>query len=70
MTFEGWLLIAAFVGILLALTKPVGMWLFALYEGRNTPLHRVLGPVERGSTASPALMRIRIRAGAVTRCIC
>lgn len=48
MTFQGWLLIAALVGILLALTKPVGLWLFALYEGRPTPLHAILGPVERG----------------------
>ncbi|WP_232493294.1 potassium-transporting ATPase subunit KdpA [Novosphingobium kaempferiae] len=48
MTFQGWLLIAAFVGILLALTKPMGVWLHALYEGRRTPLHVVLGPVERG----------------------
>jgi K+-transporting ATPase ATPase A chain len=48
MTWQGWLLIAAFMGILLALTKPVGLWLFALYEGRRTPLHGLLGPVERG----------------------
>jgi K+-transporting ATPase ATPase A chain len=48
MTVQGWLLIAAFVGILLALTKPMGLWLFALYEGRPTPLGAVLGPVERG----------------------
>ncbi|HEX7822479.1 MAG TPA: potassium-transporting ATPase subunit KdpA [Sphingobium sp.] len=48
MTMSGWLLIFAFVGILLALTKPVGLWLFALYEGRTTPLHRILGPVETG----------------------
>jgi len=48
MTFQGWLLIAVFVAILLALTKPMGLWLFALYEGRRTPLHAVLGPVERG----------------------
>lgn len=48
MTFQGWFLILAFVGILLALTKPVGLWLHALYEGRRTPLHVVLGPVERG----------------------
>ncbi|MCW1430803.1 potassium-transporting ATPase subunit KdpA [Novosphingobium sp. JCM 18896] len=48
MTIQGWILIFAFVGILLALTKPVGLWLFALYEGRRTPLHAVLGPVERG----------------------
>jgi K+-transporting ATPase ATPase A chain len=48
MTLQGWLLIAAFVGILLALTKPMGLWLHALYEGRRTPLHAVFGPVERG----------------------
>lgn len=48
MTFQGWFLILAFVAILLALAKPVGLWLFALYEGRRTPLHVVLGPVERG----------------------
>ena len=48
MTVQGWLLIAAFTGILLLLTKPVGQWLFALYEGRRTPLHRILGPVETG----------------------
>ncbi|MBO9724805.1 MAG: potassium-transporting ATPase subunit KdpA [Novosphingobium sp.] len=48
MTVQGWLLIAAFVGILLALTKPMGLWLHALYEGRRTPLHAVFGPVERG----------------------
>ena len=48
MTVQGWILILLFVGILLALTKPVGVWLHALYEGRRTPLHIVLGPVERG----------------------
>jgi K+-transporting ATPase ATPase A chain len=48
MTLQGWLLILAFVGVLLALTKPMGLWLHALYEGRRTPLHAVLGPVERG----------------------
>jgi len=48
MTFQGWFLILGFVAILLALTKPVGVWLFTLYEGRRTPLHIVLGPAERG----------------------
>ncbi|KQN74495.1 potassium-transporting ATPase subunit KdpA [Sphingomonas sp. Leaf62] len=48
MTLQGWFLIIAFTGILLALAKPVGLWLFALYEGRRTPLHLLLGPVERG----------------------
>jgi K+-transporting ATPase ATPase A chain len=48
MTMQGWALIIAFVAILIALTKPIGLWLFALYEGRRTPLHAVLGPVEAG----------------------
>jgi K+-transporting ATPase ATPase A chain len=48
MTFQGWAMIALFVVLLFALAKPMGMWLFALYEGRRTPLHSVLGPVERG----------------------
>lgn len=48
MTLQGWILILAFLAILLALAKPMGLWLFALYEGRRTPLHVVLGPVERG----------------------
>lgn len=48
MTIQGWIQILAFVAILLVLAKPMGMWLHALYEGGRTPLHRVLGPVERG----------------------
>ncbi|SEQ70152.1 potassium-transporting ATPase subunit KdpA [Sphingobium sp. YR768] len=48
MTLQGWLLIAAFTTITLALARPVGLWLFALYEGRRTFLHPLLGPVERG----------------------
>ena len=48
MTFQGWFLIFLFLGIVLALTKPMGLWLTALYDGRRTPLHVVLGPIERG----------------------
>ncbi|MDB5714760.1 MAG: potassium-transporting ATPase subunit [Sphingomonadales bacterium] len=48
MTLQGWILILGFIAILLALTKPMGVYLFTLYEGRRTPLHVVLGPVERG----------------------
>jgi len=47
MTASGWALILVFIAVLAALTKPIGLWLFALYEGRSTPLHRLLGPVER-----------------------
>ena len=48
MTVQGWLLIAVFTALVIAITKPMGAWLYALYEGRRTPLHVVLGPVERG----------------------
>ncbi|MFW2853576.1 potassium-transporting ATPase subunit KdpA [Sphingomonas sp. TX0543] len=48
MTAQGWALIALFIAILGLAAKPAGLWLFALYEGRRTPLHAVLGPVERG----------------------
>ena len=48
MTIAGWALILLFTAITFALAKPMGLWLFALYEGRATPLHRLLGPVERG----------------------
>ena len=48
MTYQGWALILVFTAIIVLLAKPMGMWLFALYEGRRTPLHVVLGPIERG----------------------
>ena len=48
MTVQGWGLILLFVALVAALAKPIGLWLFALYEGRRTPLHAVLGPVEHG----------------------
>jgi len=48
MTVQGWALILVFTVLVVLLAKPMGLWLFALYEGRRTPLHRVLGPVERG----------------------
>ena len=47
MTVQGWLLILLFTVLVVALARPMGAWLFALYEGRRTPLHVVLGPVER-----------------------
>ncbi len=48
MTVQGWLLILVFAALVVAITKPFGMSLFAIMEGRRTWLHPVLGPVERG----------------------
>jgi K+-transporting ATPase ATPase A chain len=55
MTIQGWLLILVFTGLLIALTKPFGMALFAIMEGRRTWLHTVLGPVERGFYAASGI---------------
>jgi K+-transporting ATPase ATPase A chain len=48
MTIAGWILILLFTVLIVALAKPMGLWLHAIYEGRRTPLHAVFGPVERG----------------------
>lgn len=48
MTLSGWMLILGFIALTAAMAKPVGLWLFALYEGRRTPLHTIFGPVEKG----------------------
>ncbi|WP_434381753.1 potassium-transporting ATPase subunit KdpA [Melittangium boletus] len=47
MTLVGWLQILLFFGLVLAVTKPLGAWLFQVFEGPVRPLPRVLGPVER-----------------------
>ena len=46
-TAHGWLLIAVFIALTFALAKPVGAWLFALYEGRVPKYLAFLAPVER-----------------------
>jgi len=45
--WQGWLLIAAFIALTIAMAKPFGAWLFAIYEGRRPRWLGVLGPVER-----------------------
>ena len=52
MTTQGWILIIGFFAVLVALTKPMGAWLHAVMEGRRTPLHVVLRPIERGLYAA------------------
>ena len=47
MTVNGWLQIGTFSLLVLLLTKPVGLWLFRVFESRARPLPRLLGPVER-----------------------
>ncbi|OJH41493.1 potassium-transporting ATPase subunit KdpA [Cystobacter ferrugineus] len=47
MTLLGWSQILLLLALVLALTRPVGAYLFRVFEGPVQPLPRVLGPVER-----------------------
>lgn len=46
-TPEGWGLILGFISLVVLIAKPVGAWLFLIYEGRPTFLSTALGPVEQ-----------------------
>ena len=47
MTANGWLQIGIFALLILALTKPLGLYLYRVFEGEKRPLPRVLGRLER-----------------------
>ncbi len=48
MTLAGWTMILLFIALFVALAKPMGVWLYALYAGQNIPGATALAPVERG----------------------
>ncbi len=47
MNASGWIQLALYLGALLLITKPLGIYLFQVLDGKNTFLEPVLGPVER-----------------------
>jgi K+-transporting ATPase ATPase A chain len=47
MTFNGWLQIALFCAIIIAITKPFGGYMTRVFNGERTLLHPVLRPLER-----------------------
>jgi K+-transporting ATPase ATPase A chain len=47
-TINGWLQIAIFFAIVVALTRPLGNYLMRVVEGERTLLSPLLGPMERG----------------------
>ena len=47
MTISGWLQIAAFLGVIALLTKPLGIFMARVFEREKTFLDPVLRPVER-----------------------
>lgn len=49
MTAKGWLQIAVYGLVVLAITKPLGIYLYRVFEGASRPWPRVFGPLERWS---------------------
>lgn len=47
MTINGWLQILVFIALIVAIAKPVGIFMTQVFEGQRTFLHPVLRPVER-----------------------
>ncbi len=47
MSANGWFQIFLYSAVILALTKPLGAYMFNVFEGDRQPLPRVLGPMER-----------------------
>jgi K+-transporting ATPase ATPase A chain len=47
MTANGWLQIALFAAVIAALTKPIGAYMYAVYEGPQRPFERGVGWLER-----------------------
>ena len=49
MTINGWLQILLYSLIILAVTKPLGVYMYRVFESPVRPLPRVFGPLERWS---------------------
>src|SRR5262245_43080669 len=47
MTFVGWLQIVVYALAVVLLTKPIGAYMFRVFEGERQPLARFFGPIER-----------------------
>ena len=48
MSANGWLQILLYSLVILAVTKPLGIYMFHVFEGDQQPLPRFFGPIERG----------------------
>jgi potassium-transporting ATPase potassium-binding subunit len=47
MTVNGWIQILLYAAIIFAITKPLGGYMFRVFEGDRQPLPRFFGPIER-----------------------
>ena len=70
MTINGWIQIAIYFAILVALVVPLGWFMTAVFDGERTFLSPVLRPVEAASIALAASTRSGSRIGSPTRSPC
>jgi K+-transporting ATPase ATPase A chain len=47
MTSIGWIQILLYAAVIFAITKPLGIYMFRIFEGERQPLPRLFGPIER-----------------------
>ena len=47
MTANGWIQILLYMAIIFAVTKPMGNYMYRVFEGDRQPLPRLFGPIER-----------------------
>ena len=47
MTWVGWTEIVVYAAVILALTKPLGIYMYRAFEGEERPFARLFGPLER-----------------------
>ena len=47
MTLNGWIQILLYAGVILAVTKPMGSYMFRVFEGERQPLPKFFGPIAR-----------------------
>jgi potassium-transporting ATPase potassium-binding subunit len=47
MTVNGWIQIGLFALVIFAITKPLGLYMYRVFEGERQPFPRVFGPLER-----------------------
>jgi K+-transporting ATPase ATPase A chain len=47
MTANGWIQILLYMAVIFAVTKPLGNYMYRVFEGERQPLPRFFGPIER-----------------------
>ncbi len=47
MSANGWFQILLYSLVILAITKPLGLYMFRVFEGEQQPMPRFFGPIER-----------------------